>query len=142
MDTNSDVYRMVKFLNDFRNNKQIWNLPQIQRYADDKFYAFTRGEYFFAFTNQDYDFSVTIGYHPYSNGTKVCNIFDANDNITINNNQFTITMGQGNFKIYQKCGNMNGRAYLSELYRNAKKMFGFSAQEYQDLVLVKFEYFI
>ena len=90
MNPNSDTYKMVKFLNDFRNNNQIWNLPQVQRYADDQFYAFTRGEFFFAFTNQDYDFSRSITYHPYSQGTRLCNIYDKNDNATVDNNQFTI----------------------------------------------------
>ena len=123
MNTNSDTYKMVKVLNDFRRNAQIWNLPQVQRYADDQFYAFTRGEYFLAFTNQDYDFSRTITYHSYAIGTRLCNIFDKNDNMTVNSNQFTISMGQGNFKIYQKCGNLKNKGLLSEFYGNVKKMF-------------------
>lgn len=122
MNPDSDTYKMVKVLNDFRNKNQIWNLPQIQRYADDQFYAFTRGQLFFAFTNQDYDFQRSITYHPYQNGTKLCNIYDKNDNTTVNNNQFTISMGGGNFKIYQICSNLgNRRGYLSELYKIIKK---------------------
>ena len=122
MNSDADIYKMVKSLNDFRNNNQIWNLPQVQRYADDQFYAFTRGELFMAFTNQDYDFSRSITYHPYPNGTRLCNIFDKNDSTTVNNNQFTVSMGAGNFKIYQNCSNLrNNKGYLSDLYRKAKK---------------------
>jgi len=124
MNTNSDTYKMVKFLNNFRTTNQIWNLPQVQRYADDQFYAFTRGDLFFAFTNQDYNFSRTITYHPYSLGTKLCNIFDKNDNVTVNNNKFNVSMGGGNFKIYQKCGNFRtNKGYLSDIYRKVKKFF-------------------
>ncbi len=112
---------MLKVLNYFRIKTKIWNLQQIQRYADDQFYAFTRGDYFFAFTNQDYNFSRTITYHPYTNGISICNIFDKNDRITVNNNQFNISMGGGNFKIYEKCE--NSKFNLSESYQKVKELF-------------------
>jgi len=105
MDRNSDMFQMIKKINNFRNSINIWNLPQVQRYADDIFYAFTRGNVFAAFTNVDYNFSRSITYHPYPNGTRLCNIFDDNDQINVNNNQFNISMGAGNFKIYRICGN-------------------------------------
>ena len=114
---------MLQFLNQFRNSNKIWTLPQTQRYADDQFYAFTRGDLFFAFTNTDNNFSRTITYHPYSNGTKLCNIYDKNDNTTVNNNQFNVSMGAGNFKIYQKCGNSR-KPHLSEIYNKVKKFLG------------------
>ena len=125
MNSGSDVYQMVKFLNNFRNRIQIWNLPQVQRYADDQFYAFTRGNYFFAFTNQDGNFSRNITYHPYSNGTKLCNIYDKNDNVTVNNGQFNVSMGSGNFKIFEICSNLNKKegGYLSEFYKKIMAFF-------------------
>lgn len=117
---------MVSNLNQLRSSNKIWSLPQIQRYADDQFYAFTRGDLFFAFTNKDDNFSRNITYHPYTSGTRLCNIFDKNDNVTVNNNQFNIQMGGGNFKIYQKCnGKKNlkpkSKSLLGELYKKVKK---------------------
>ena len=50
----------------------------MQRYADDTFYAFTRGTVFIATTNVGSKGSPqerTITYHPYSNGTKLCNLY-------------------------------------------------------------------
>jgi alpha-amylase len=104
MDRNSEIYQLVKKINGLRNRVKIWNLPQVQRYADDIFYAFTRGNVFSAFTNVDYSFRRTVTYHPYPNGTVLCNINDNNDKTYVNNNQFDVSMGAGNFKIYEICG--------------------------------------
>ncbi len=114
MDRNSEIFQMVKKINNIRNQVNIWSLPQVQRYADDIFYAFTRGNVFAAFTNVDYGFSRLITYHPYTNGTKLCNIFGNNDQIYVNNNQFTINMGEGNFKIYQVCNNNDKKTNFLE----------------------------
>lgn len=115
MDTNSEIYKIVKKINEFRKSVSIWNLPQVQRYADDVFYAFTRGNIFAAFTNQEYDFSRPITYHPYPNGTKLCNIFNNNDVLFVNNNQFQVYMSGGNFKIYQVCGGNHQKSFLADI---------------------------
>ncbi len=50
---------------------------QVQRYSDDSFYAFTRGTTFVALTNVGSNGSSqqrTITYHPYADGTKLCNL--------------------------------------------------------------------
>lgn len=49
-----------------------------RRYADDTFYAFTRGSTFVALTNggsKQPQISRNITYHPYSNGQKLCNLY-------------------------------------------------------------------
>lgn len=49
--------------------------PQVQRYSDDTFYAFTRGTTFVALTNAGSNSGTlmrTITYHPYKEGTKLC----------------------------------------------------------------------
>lgn len=106
MDKNNEIYQIVKKMNGLRNKVNIWNLPQVQRYADDIFYAFTRGNVFAAFTNVDYNFIRTITYHPYPNGTVLCNIYNNNDKAYVNNNKFDVNMGAGNFKIYEICGTL------------------------------------
>jgi hypothetical protein len=55
----------------------LWAQPQVQRYADDTFYAFTRGTTFVATTNVGSNgptVTRTITYHPYADGTKLCNL--------------------------------------------------------------------
>lgn len=103
MNKNSDVYNLVKRLNNLRTSSSIWNTPQVQRFADNDIYAFTRGNIFAAFTNRDFDINKTITYHPYPNGSRLCNIFDNKDVVTVNNNQFNISLRGGNFKVYNLC---------------------------------------
>lgn len=82
---------------------QVWNYPQVQRYAQNNFYAFTRGDTFVAMTNvgqggatQSYE----ITYHPYSNGQQLCNLFVCNDCVTVENGAFTVTLTNGVGKVY------------------------------------------
>lgn len=122
MDRNNEIYQLVKKINGLRSKVNIWNLPQVQRYADDVFYAFTRGNIFAAFTNVDYNFSRTITYHPYPNGTVLCNIFDNNDKAYVNNNQFDVSLGAGNFKVYEICGtNSEKQNFFNTIYKYLKE---------------------
>lgn len=49
----------------------LYESDQVQRYVDDQFFAFTRGNVFVANTNlgSGQSFTRTITYHPYSDGT-------------------------------------------------------------------------
>jgi alpha-amylase len=100
MQKGSDIYNFLATMNNFRTQGQIWNYPQIQRYSDDHFYAFTRGKYFCAFTNTQQQQSRPISYHPYATGTTICNIFYASDCVTVQNGQFTVTLNSGEVKVY------------------------------------------
>jgi alpha-amylase len=99
MNTDSDIYDFLKTLNGLRKESQFYKHEQIQRFGDDSFYAFTRGEYFFAFTNS-YDYqSRTISYHPYSDGTLLCNIFHKDDCVEVRNGEFNTILINGEVKI-------------------------------------------
>ena len=74
--------------------------PQIQRYSDNDFYAYTRGNAFMAFTKDLNDVSKLITFHPYKNGQKLCNIFWPNDCIIVKNDSFTVNLENGEPKIY------------------------------------------
>jgi len=43
--TNSDLYQLIGTLSKFRaqRGKDLWGSQQIERYVDDQFFAFTRG---------------------------------------------------------------------------------------------------
>ena len=101
MKTDSDIYKYLKTINMFRKETGFYKHEQIQRYADDNVYAFTRGNYFFAFTNsQDYQ-SRTITYHPYAEETALCNIFYKEDCVEVKNGEFPLVLINGEVKMFQ-----------------------------------------
>jgi alpha-amylase len=100
MDRNSDMYKYIRSLVTFRINQSLWTKPQVQRYSDDNFYAFTRGNILALFTNTDNFLQRTITYHSFSEGTKLCNIFDlSGDCVYVRNGQIPITI-MGEMKVY------------------------------------------
>lgn len=76
--TSSELYQWIKLVVDYRKSARVWNYQQIQRYVDDSFYAFSRGNTFVATTNQKQNLSRNITYQPYPNGTKICNLYVKN----------------------------------------------------------------
>jgi len=100
----SEMYQFIAKVVAYRKDAQVWKYSQVQRYADDNFYAFTRGSSFVAMTNggsnKDHVL-VTITYHPYSNGQKLCNLFyPTTDCFTVANDQFDVYLEKGECKIY------------------------------------------
>lgn len=82
--TNAPLGQLVKTLNSVRKeNNIVGGLQQVQRYADDSFYAFTRGSgisdassVFVAMTNVGsggQPVTRPITYQPYADGTVLCN---------------------------------------------------------------------
>jgi len=102
--TQSELYTFIQSVVTARKKFEVWNATQIQRYADTNFYAWTRGTIFIATTNGGSNqpgVEVTITYHPYSNGQKICNWFyPTTDCIVIQNNQFDVYLMNGECKIY------------------------------------------
>lgn len=102
----------LQYLVSYRKLATVWGFEQIQRYSDDSFYAFTRGDAFVATTNVGSDGGPqtrTISYHPYSNGQVLYNIFDpCFDSVTVQNGIFDVTLNGGEAKVYDPrdlCGN-------------------------------------
>jgi alpha-amylase len=99
MNTESLTYRILAKLIKFRLNMKLWKKQQVQRYADDVFYAFTRGDILCLFTNtQDYIIR-DITYHDYKDGQQLCNMFNKEECVQVKNGKIRITMG-GDFKVY------------------------------------------
>lgn len=103
-DTTSDLYVFIQTVVQYRKKAQIWTKPQVQRYSDDTYYAFTRGDSFFSFTNvgaNGGDVDRTITYHPYADGTKLCNLFyPVKDCVTVVGGKFDVHHEHGEVKIY------------------------------------------
>ena len=100
-DTASDMYVALKKANEVRVNKKIWTTEVVQRYADDVFYAFTRGDVLVCLTRGE-SCSRSITYHEFNIGDKLCNALDSNDCVTVDSSKsIAINMGQDP-KIYVK----------------------------------------
>ena len=99
--TDSELYKIVAKCNSLRKKYSIWDLPIVQRYADDNFYAFTRGSDILAcFTNTN-SLSRTITYHEFSEGTKLCNALNSGDCVSVSGGSINVNMGDYP-KIYVK----------------------------------------
>ncbi|CAH1781915.1 unnamed protein product [Owenia fusiformis] len=101
------IYKFISIVTYMRNTlgDDFISSNQNERWADDQFYAFTRcsGEkVLIALTNQGSGASLqrTIPNLPYKNGQELTNVFDSNDQITANNGQVTVSIQNGQPKIY------------------------------------------
>ena len=85
------MYQLIAKANYLRKAHSIWNNPIIQRYADDNFYAFTRGDILACFTNTN---SLTryITYHSFSDGDKLCNVLYYDDCVTVSGGTIIVFM--------------------------------------------------
>jgi alpha-amylase len=92
------LYMFTHTLVNFRLSQNLWTKPQIQRYADDNFYAFTRDNVLAMFTNTDNFIARTITYHSYKENTKLCNLFKRDDCVYVRNNRIDVTL-QGDSKV-------------------------------------------
>jgi alpha-amylase len=103
-DNTSGLGSFITTLTGFRKQVQLWDAgAQVQRYADDTFYAFTRGDTFVALTNAGQGGqtqSRTITYHPYPDGQKLCNLFNPSDCVVVEGGAFTVQLVNGAPKVY------------------------------------------
>ncbi len=80
LNPNNPLYTYMKTLVNVRKDNQVWNYPHVERWCDDSFYAFTRGNVLIALTNNNDVTAVReITYHPYKPGQKLCNQLYAGD---------------------------------------------------------------
>ena len=90
--TNSQLYILLGKINALRKSVNIWNYGIVQRWADDNFYAFTRGNVLACFTNVN-SLQRTITYHDFNVGDKLCNVLYDGDCVTVTNEGIPINMG-------------------------------------------------
>lgn len=105
-DTTSDLYTFIQTLITTRKTQDIAITSQIQRYAVEDFYSFSRGKVLVCLTNannapdQEHVVTVTLTYLPYEEGETVCNVFDTSDCLTVTDGAVTVTMTEGLPKVY------------------------------------------
>ena len=98
--TNSEIYKLMKIANDVRRNYKIYDEDLVQRYADDYFYAYTRGNVLIAVSNV-MNLDRIISYHSFNEGDKLCNKLKDEDCVIVKVGKINIHM-DGEPKIYVK----------------------------------------
>lgn len=101
LSTDGEMYKFVSQLNAARAQQQWWSEPQVERWADDTFYAFTRGDTLVVLSNQsDGDQTRSITYTDWEVGTQLVNFFDSSDQLSVGSGGYTVTVSNGNPKVY------------------------------------------
>jgi alpha-amylase len=90
-----------------RKKLQLFNATQTQRYADDSFYAFSRGTaVLVCTTNVGAHGAVqtrTLSFEPFADGTKLVNLYNASDVVHVSaSHGVTVTLVNGEPKVYHK----------------------------------------
>ena len=112
----NDLYNYIKIANQVRKEQKIYEKDFKRRYADDNFYAFSRGDVLIAVGNGKTG-TIIITRHGLNEGEKLCNKLKDNDCITVTNDELQIGM-DGEPKIFVKAENVekiseNGAGYLN-----------------------------
>lgn len=96
----SEMYKKLATANYVRKDKQIWNSPLEQKFADDNFYAFKRGAVLVVLTNSGDSITREVD-TGFNDGDKLVNVLESGDEITISGGKAQITVNKAP-KIYVK----------------------------------------
>jgi alpha-amylase len=100
MNTDSDIYKMTAAINKARHSTSSYDHQVDEKYVEDNFYAFARGDMFVALTNSYDQVQYTVPNLPWSDGTTVCNIYNGDDCQQIQGGSMQVTLVNGENKIY------------------------------------------
>jgi len=100
MKTDTDFYQQIATVNAQRKASAIWDHEQVERYVDDNFFAFSRGEFLVALTNSGSTQSRQVTYTPFAEGEMVCNIFYPTTDCQQVSNGVNVYLNNGESKIY------------------------------------------
>ncbi len=95
----SELYRFVQTTIAARKAHKVWLNKYVERFADDKIYAFSRGPTLVCVTNTK-EKAVAVIKKPFPNGSKLCNVYNARDCVKVKNGELKVTMTGGQPKIY------------------------------------------
>ncbi len=100
MDQNSDMYLFIKKTIAARKQYKVWSTTHVERYVDNNIYVFSRGKALVCVTNQGNEVSVTVQYHEFKVGAKLCNFYSESDCVTVEKEGIKVTLQGGLPKIY------------------------------------------
>ena len=98
--TKSDIYQILSKANNVRKLYKIYDQEFVRRYADDNYYAFTRGKVLIVVTGGNSG-ELTLTRHGFKDEDLLCNELDRSDCVNVVNSQIVINM-KGEPKVYVK----------------------------------------
>lgn len=100
LDTGSELYGFVRASVQARKRNQVWNQPQLEKWVDDNFYGFARGNLLVLTINTDYDQtrSIPVGW---GEGSRLCNIYDPSDCVQVQGGKMNVTVSGSGPKVYE-----------------------------------------
>jgi len=98
--TDSELYKMMKIANEVRRTYKLYEAKLIQRYADEHFYAYTRGNALIC-VSHSFNMNRRINYHDFKDGDRLCNKLKEGDCVTVSGGEINIDM-DGDPKVYIK----------------------------------------
>ena len=100
MNTGSDFYDIIAKTNAQRKASEICDQEYVERYVDDSFFAYSRGEFLVALTNNGQTQQRQVTYHPFNEGDTVCNIFYPTTDCQTVKGGVDVYLANGESKIY------------------------------------------
>lgn len=99
--TSHELYLFIQRLVEARKKYAVGLQTQVQRYASDNFYSFSRDSVLVCLTNTGGStITISMPYLPYTVGEVICNVLDSNDCLTVQSSGINVVMTGGLPKIY------------------------------------------
>ena len=114
LDQGSDLYKFMQRAVGARKRNQVWNHPQEEKWVDDNFYAFARGNVLVTLTNNEGDQNRNIPVS-WGEGTRLCNVLGDNDCVNVSGGKLNITLGNALPKVYEVQGSWNKALMQAEV---------------------------
>lgn len=103
LDQGTEMYQFVKATVGARKRNRVWEQQQLEKWVDDNFYAFARGNLLVLTINTDYDQSRNIPVS-WNEGTRLCNIYNGGDCVNVQGGKVNVTVSGQGPKVYEVQG--------------------------------------
>jgi alpha-amylase len=100
MDRTTSIYQFIKTVISTRKKYQIWNKDYKDIWRADNSFVFSRGEVLCIFTNGNKQQEMSYPGVPYSDGQRLCNIFDGGDCVTVSGGKISVSLPPDCTKIF------------------------------------------
>ena len=99
-DRTTDTYLILKAAIKARKDNSVWSHEHVERYIDDHFYAFTRGNVLVTVVNTGDHMERTIDHHEFKEGTELCNVIESKECVRVEGGKITIKTKNYEAKVF------------------------------------------
>lgn len=101
LDQGSEMYKFVQSTMEARKRNRVWAFEYMEKWVDNNFYAFARGNLLVLTVNHDNDETrqIPVTWHE---GTRMCNIYNSGDCVNVQGGKVNVTVnGRFGPKVYE-----------------------------------------